>query len=53
MLELVPATPGSLSLDHLEHTLGVFFVGSIFAMVLYGFTVFRKYSNLRIPVSSG
>ncbi|KAH0581220.1 hypothetical protein H2248_012337 [Termitomyces sp. 'cryptogamus'] len=43
MVELIPAKPGSLSLVHLEQTLGVFFIGYIFMMVLYGFTFFQSY----------
>ncbi|RDB27053.1 hypothetical protein Hypma_005052 [Hypsizygus marmoreus] len=43
MADLTPSTPGSLSIDHLEHTLGVFFVGYMFSMVLYGFTFFQSY----------
>lgn len=44
MVELIPSTPGSVNLDDLEATLGVYFVGFMFAMVLYGFTFFRAYS---------
>jgi hypothetical protein len=36
-----PATVGSLSLEELERTFGVLFVGYILAMVGYGFTFFR------------
>ncbi|KAF8069219.1 hypothetical protein FPV67DRAFT_1491496 [Lyophyllum atratum] len=43
MAELIPATPGSLKHEDLERTIGVFFVGYIFAMVLYGFTFFQSY----------
>lgn len=38
---LIPTTPGSLRLDELNATFGVFFIGYIIAMTLYGFTFFR------------
>jgi len=38
-----PATVGSLSLEELERTFGVLFVGYILAMVGYGFTFFQTY----------
>ncbi|KAG6810448.1 hypothetical protein H0H92_011821 [Tricholoma furcatifolium] len=41
MVQLTPTTPGSLQLVDLERTLGVFFIGYIFLMVMYGFTFFH------------
>lgn len=43
---LVPTTVGSLDLDQLERTLGVFFIGYVVQMIGYGFTFFRALSTL-------
>ncbi|KJA20891.1 hypothetical protein HYPSUDRAFT_42711 [Hypholoma sublateritium FD-334 SS-4] len=43
MVDLIPATIGSLHVNHLERTLGVFFVGYMFAAVIYGFIFFSAY----------
>jgi len=41
--DLIPSTLGSLTIDHLEKTIGVYFIGYMFSMVLYGFTFFQAY----------
>lgn len=49
---LVPTTVGSLDLDRLERTFGVFLIGYVVQMIGYGFTFFRAFPALWFRGSS-